>query len=101
METINNYTGNILIADLASGECETEELSQELVEKALGGAAINMELYEQYKDRDPLILGTGFLRQPFSLLMPGSADRKEPGNGCYRPCTAYLAGRRRAKAFRV
>jgi aldehyde:ferredoxin oxidoreductase len=65
METINNYTGNILIADLASGECETEELSQELVEKALGGAAINMELYEQYKDRDPLILGTGFFTSTF------------------------------------
>ena len=94
METINNYTGNILIADLASGECETEELSQELVEKALGGAAINMELYEQYKDRDPLILGTGlFYGNLFPLLMPGSADRKEPGNGRYRPCAAYLAGR--------
>jgi aldehyde:ferredoxin oxidoreductase len=65
METINNYTGNILIADLASGSCETEELSQELVEKALGGAAINMELYEQYKDRDPLILGTGFFTSTF------------------------------------
>jgi len=65
METINNYIGNILIADLASGECETEELSQELVEKALGGAAINMELYEQYKDRDPLILGTGFFTATF------------------------------------
>ncbi len=65
METMNNYTGNILIADLASGECETEELSQELVEKALGGAAINMELYEQYKDKDPLIIGTGFFTATF------------------------------------
>ena len=65
METMNNYSGNILIADLASGECETEELSQELVEKALGGAAINMELYEQYRDKDPLIIGTGFFTATF------------------------------------
>jgi aldehyde:ferredoxin oxidoreductase len=65
METMNNYTGNILIADLASGACETEELSPELVEKALGGAAINMELYEQYKDKDPLIIGTGFFTATF------------------------------------
>ncbi|MCX5894567.1 MAG: hypothetical protein NTZ51_01860 [Proteobacteria bacterium] len=65
METMNNYTGNILIADLESGECEAEELSPELVEKALGGAALNMELYEKYKDRDPLILGTGFFTATF------------------------------------
>ncbi len=65
MEIMNNYTGNILIADLASGSCDTEELSTELVEQALGGAAINMALYEKYKDKDPLIIGTGFFTATF------------------------------------
>jgi aldehyde:ferredoxin oxidoreductase len=65
METMNNYTGNILIVDLESGDCETEELSPELVEKTLGGAALNLELYEKYKDREPLVLGTGFFTATF------------------------------------
>ena len=65
MEIMNNYTGTILIADLARGACDTEELSQELVEQALGGAAINMALYEKYKDKDPLIIGTGFFTATF------------------------------------
>jgi len=65
MELMNNYKEAILVVDLESKECETEDLTEELVEKALGGAAINMELYEQYKDRDPLIIGTGFFTGTF------------------------------------
>ncbi|MCP4716207.1 MAG: hypothetical protein GY868_13905, partial [Deltaproteobacteria bacterium] len=66
MELMNVYKENILVVDLDAKECDTEELSEELVEKALGGAAINMELYEQYKDRDPLIIGTGLLTGTFA-----------------------------------
>ena len=101
METMNNYNGKILIVDLASGECETEELSEELVEKALGGAAINMELYEQYKDRDPLILGTGFFTATFfpcSCLAVLTAKSPVTGAIGHVP---FLAGRRRAEAYRV
>ncbi len=65
METMNNYNGVILVVDLESKECDTEDLSEELMEKALGGAAVNMELYEQYKDREPLILGSGFFTATF------------------------------------
>ena len=65
MELMNNYKEAILVVDLESKECEIEDLTEELVEKALGGAAINMELYEQYKDRDPLIIGTGFFTGTF------------------------------------
>ncbi len=65
METMNNYNGVILIVDLEAQECTTEDLDEELIEKALGGAAINMALYEQYRDRDPLILGTGFFTATF------------------------------------
>jgi aldehyde:ferredoxin oxidoreductase len=65
METMNNYNGTMLIVDLATGECETEDLPVDLVEKSLGGAALNMELYEKYKDREPLIAGTGLFTATF------------------------------------
>ncbi len=69
METMNNYNGVICIVDLAEGTCSTEDLDEGLVEKALGGAGINMELFEKYKDREPLILGSGFFTATF---MPGA-----------------------------
>ena len=82
METMNNYNGTVLIVDLESKECETEELSEELIEKALGGAAINMELYEQYKDRDPLIMGSGFFTATFMpLACTGVITAKSPVTG--------------------
>jgi len=82
METMNNYNGVILIVDLESKECETEDLSEELIEKALGGAAINMELYEQYKDRDPLILGSGFFTATFAPAACGGVmTGKSPVTG--------------------
>ncbi len=82
METMNNYNGVILIIDLETQQCDTEDLSEELVEKALGGAAINMELYEQYKDRDPLILGSGFFTATFMPLgCTGVITAKSPMTG--------------------
>ena len=66
METMNTYNGTILIVDLDAKSCSTEDLTEELIEKALGGAAMNMELYEQYKDREPLIIGSGFLTATFA-----------------------------------
>jgi aldehyde:ferredoxin oxidoreductase len=85
MELMNNYKEAILIVDLESKECETEDLTEELVEKALGGAAINMELYEQYKDRDPLIIGTGFFTGTF---MPGGSGGVITGKS---PITGKIA----------
>ncbi|MEI6125229.1 MAG: aldehyde ferredoxin oxidoreductase N-terminal domain-containing protein [Pseudomonadota bacterium] len=82
METMNNYNGTILIVDLEARSCNTEELSQELIEKALGGAAINMELYGQYADRDPLILGSGFLTATFApAACCGVMTAKSPVTG--------------------
>lgn len=66
---MNNYNGVICIVDLAEGSCSTEDFDETLMEKGLGGAGINMELFEKYKDRDPLILGSGFFTATF---MPGA-----------------------------
>ncbi len=82
MELMNNYNETILIVDLDAKECSTEDLTEELVEKALGGAAINMELYEQYKDREPLILGSGFLTASFApAACCGIMTAKSPVTG--------------------
>ena len=82
METMNNYNGTILIVDLAAKSCSTQDLTEELIEKALGGAAINMELYEQYKDREPLILGSGFFTATFAPAACGGVmTAKSPITG--------------------
>jgi aldehyde:ferredoxin oxidoreductase len=82
METMNHYNGVINIVDLEARECNTEDLSEDLIAKALGGAAINLELYEQYKDRDPLILGSGFFTATFMpLACCGVATAKSPVTG--------------------
>ena len=93
MELMNNYKETILIVDLDAKECDTESLSEELVAKGLGGAGITTALYDQYKDREPLIIGTGFFTGTF---MPGgccgrgyrqeSADRQALPCAFWRVC---------------
>ena len=81
MDYINNYNGTILIVDLESGETTTEDLELEMMEKSLGGAALNLDLYQKYADRDPVILGTGLFTATFipaSCL--GVATFKSPLN---------------------
>lgn len=82
METMNAYNDVILIVDLESGECDTEDLGEELVEEALGGAAINLKLYEKYQDRDPIILGSGFFTATFMpAACAGVMTAKSPVTG--------------------
>ena len=49
MDYINNYNGTILIVDLESGETTNEDLELEIIEKNLGGAALNLDLYQKYE----------------------------------------------------
>ncbi len=65
MDCVNNYNGTILIVDLESGETSTEDLELDLMEKCLGGAALNIDLYQKYTDRDPVVLGTGLFTATF------------------------------------
>jgi len=66
MDRGNVYMGRILLVDLDKGSCEEEELSEDLIEEYIGGAAINLALYERFKDRDPVVLGTGLLTGTFA-----------------------------------
>jgi aldehyde:ferredoxin oxidoreductase len=82
----------IAVIDLSSGELSEGELSDDLVQQAIGGAGINAALYEEYKDDDPLILGAGLFT---GTLVPGSClsvlSGKSPLTGelCHAPITQY------------
>jgi aldehyde:ferredoxin oxidoreductase len=60
----------ILVVDLASAEVTEYELSDDLVEAKIGGAAITKHLYEQHADSDPIVIGTGLLT---GTLFPAAA----------------------------
>lgn len=94
MELMNNYKETILVVDLDAKQCDSESLSEEMVAAGLGGAGITTALYEQYKDRDPLVIGTGFFTGTF---MPGGCagvvTAKSPLTGtlCHVPFGGYAA----------
>jgi aldehyde:ferredoxin oxidoreductase len=80
------------VIDLASGEVQEEELSEDLVQEKIGGAAINSALYEQYKDDDPVVLGAGLLTgtlTPASCLGIMTAKSPLTGQLCHVPLTRY------------
>jgi aldehyde:ferredoxin oxidoreductase len=83
----------IAIVDLASGEVETEEFSDELCQEKIGGAGVNLALYNQYADEDPIVLGAGLFT---GAMVPGSclgvATGKSPltGQVAHAPLTQYL-----------
>ena len=66
MDLENAYMGRILVVDLNEGSCEEEELTEEMVSEHIGGASINLALYKQYVDRDPIVFGTGLLTGTFT-----------------------------------
>jgi len=88
MEYLSN--DKILVIDLGRSEITEDEISEELVEEKIGGAAINRHLYEAYQDDDPVIIGTGLLT---GTMYPASAagviTAKSPvtGNLCHCPIT--------------
>ncbi|HOP08646.1 MAG TPA: aldehyde ferredoxin oxidoreductase N-terminal domain-containing protein [Candidatus Methanofastidiosa archaeon] len=63
------YTEYYLVVDLATGEAEEVELEEEFVEQYVGGAKLNLALYDKYKDEDPIVFGSGLFT---STLIPGS-----------------------------
>ncbi|MCC7568627.1 MAG: hypothetical protein KO463_03310 [Candidatus Methanofastidiosa archaeon] len=65
----NMYTEYYLVVDLATGTAEEIELEEEFVQEYVGGAKLNMALYEEHKDGEPIVLGTGLFT---GTLVPGS-----------------------------
>lgn len=88
MDLENVYMGRILRVDLNAGTCEEDELDAGLVEEHLGGAALNLALYRQHLDRDPIVFGTGLLTGTFApSSCAGVVTGKSPvtGSVCHVP----------------
>jgi aldehyde:ferredoxin oxidoreductase len=85
-------TNKIAIVDLTNSKVSDQELDEDLVKEKIGGAGITTALYEEYKEKDPVILGTGLLT---GTLVPASAlsiiTAKSPltGKVCHAPVTLY------------
>jgi len=83
-------TDKVLVVDLDKSEVIEDELSDDLVNEKIGGAAINKYLYEQHVDGDPVVIGTGLLT---GTLFPASSasviTAKSPATGlvCHCPVT--------------
>ncbi len=90
MGYLNNET--YLVVDLATGEAEEESIDEEFFQEHVGGAAANLALYEEHKDGDPIVLGTGLLT---GTLVPGGGSgvitAKSPRTGqvCHAPLTLW------------
>ena len=88
MEFLSN--DKILVIDLSTAEISEDEISEELVEEKIGGAAVTKYLYEKHVDGDPVVIGTGLLT---GTLYPASAagviTAKSPVTGrlCHCPIT--------------
>jgi|YNPBryantNP2012_1023418.scaffolds.fasta_scaffold01786_11 aldehyde:ferredoxin oxidoreductase len=68
MEYLSN--GKILVVNLESKTTEELELDEELIQANLGGAGVNAYLLREYKESEPVVLGTGLLT---GTLCPGSS----------------------------
>ena len=96
------YTGSILIVDLSQGETSERELSDALVQSRLGGAAINLSLYEEFKDQDPVVIGSGLFT---GTMVPGCAlgivTARSPLNGkvMHAPLVNYLGAELKLAGF--
>jgi len=82
MNWLEFYEGRGLVVDLASGKVRQEALKREDAEAKMGGAALNLALFQRYVESDPIILSTGPLTASFA---PGSClavmTAKSPVNG--------------------
>lgn len=86
------YADNMLIVDLESGELSEEPLPEDFISRYLGGARANLALYEEYKEEDPLIFGSGiFTATPVPAACLGVVTGKSPltGKVGHSPLTLY------------
>ena len=89
MKLFNNfYNMKVGIVDLSESSSEVAPLDDQLVSEKIGGAAVNADLFNRYKDDDPLILGVGPLTgsfAPASCLSVATFLSPRFGNLCHVP----------------
>lgn len=64
------FPGRALVVDLGSGQIMERELTDDLVAARLGGGALGLALYEEYRDEDPIVVCPGLLT---ASLAPASS----------------------------
>jgi aldehyde:ferredoxin oxidoreductase len=82
------YNMKLGIVDLAESSVETVPLDAEIISEKIGGAAVNMELFENYGDADSLILGVGPLTgsyAPASCLLVATFRSRVTGSLSHVP----------------
>ncbi|NWG04178.1 MAG: hypothetical protein HXY44_15090 [Syntrophaceae bacterium] len=85
-------SNKIAIIDLGASKTIQKELDEDLVKEKIGGAGITTALYEEYRDEDPIVLGTGLLTgtlAPASALGMVTAKSPVTGKICHAPFTLY------------
>jgi len=84
----NFYNMKVGMVDLSESSSEVVPLNDQLVAEKIGGAAVNADLFNRYKDDDPLILGVGPLTgslAPASCLSVATFLSPRFGNLCHVP----------------
>jgi len=85
-------SNKIAIVDLGTSKIVQEELDEDLVKEKIGGAGVTCELFDRYRDEDPIILGAGLLTGtlvPASALSVMTAKSPLTGKVCHAPLTLY------------
>jgi aldehyde:ferredoxin oxidoreductase len=96
------YTGGLLIVDLGKGETSERELDDGLMGSRLGGAAVNLSLFEEFKDLDPVVIGSGLFT---GSMVPGCAlgvvTARSPLSGklMHSPLVNYLGAELKLAGF--
>ncbi len=80
------------VVNLTTGKISEERLDDNLLRETLGGVGVSLELYRQYEDQDPIILGTGLLTgtlAPASCLGFVTAKSPRSGRVVHAPLTLF------------
>ncbi|MBN1105886.1 MAG: hypothetical protein JXL84_20925 [Deltaproteobacteria bacterium] len=64
------YSMHMAVVDLSAGTAEVLPVPEDLIRNSMGGASANLDLLDQYRKEDPLVLGVGPLTGTFA---PASA----------------------------
>jgi aldehyde:ferredoxin oxidoreductase len=84
----NFYNMKMNVVDLAKSSTEILPLSSQLIVENIGGAAVNLSLFDRYRDDDPLVLGVGPLTgsfAPASCLLVATFYSPMSGMICHIP----------------
>jgi aldehyde:ferredoxin oxidoreductase len=96
------YTGNMIIVDLENREVQERSLDDEIIDRLLGGAAINNTLYREFQDKDPVIIGTGLFTSsmiPCSSMSVMTARSPINGKVMHAPIVNFMGAELKLAGF--